>query len=180
MLTFYFQITENDYFESALYQRYTIPAYREQIMMSKYIILVCLLAFGAAWGWLGKDATYYIVFGIAGVLWLACYRQSFVENPIRKNIALMRRAGRDPLYHNITMTFEEERIISTAGEAYLSVPYSSIEKIITGENALYLYKSAIEAYIIPCRAFSGDTEKEAFLQFIKGKTNVDVIPGVTK
>ena len=155
MFTFYFQLTENDYIEYNLYHRYSIPAYREQVIMSKYIILIFLFSFGIAWGLLWKDATYYILFGIASILWLALYRQSFVVNPIQKNIKLMKRVGKVPFDHDITMTFTEEKIESESHDAHMRASYSSIEKIVTGKNALYLYKSAIEAYIVPFRAFSG-------------------------
>jgi len=180
VFTFQFQITDDDYFEYNLYHRYSIPAYREQAIMPKYIILIFLLAFGIAWGLLWKDATYYILFGIASILWLACYKQSFVVNPIRKNKKLMKRVGKVPFDQDITMTFTEEKIESESHDAHMSASYSSIEKIVTGENALYLYKSAIEAYIVPNRVFSGEAEKAVFLQFIQGKTNAEILSGVTK
>jgi hypothetical protein len=50
--------------------------------------------------------------------------------------------------------------------------YALIEKIAVTENAIYIFISAIQAYILPVTTFTDEAEKLKFLDFIELKANV--------
>ncbi len=182
MYTFRYQVTEDDYFQYNLYHCYSISTYRNRLMLQKYLTALLLVICGIMYSSSSFDYPVigYAVFGVFVILWLVFFRQIVIIRQIRKSIEVMRKTGKVPFDKEVTMIFDEEKIRSEADDAQMSAPYSSIEKIVTGENALFLYKWAIEAYVLPYRAFSGEEEKEAFLRFLAQKTNAAVIPGVTK
>ena len=40
---------------------------------------------------------------------------------------------------------------------------------VVGENAIYIYKSALKAYVLPFSCFESKEQYDAFVEFIKTK-----------
>jgi hypothetical protein len=136
-----------------------------------YMVLAFLLGMQT-----GRPIIYCTIFGIASVVWILIYRK-LIERNIRKTMKVMEQSGKMPYGKASTLVYGEDKFTGTTEDMERSLNYSVIEKIVLGKNALYLYESAITAHILPYRAFASDEEKEAFLQFIKGKTNAELIQG---
>ncbi len=177
MYTFQYQLNDGDYFEYNLYHNYTLPKFRKRLVMQRFLIPVLYMVLAFFLGMQADDPVImYAVFGIASVIWILIYRK-LIEWNIRKSIKMMKQSGKTPYDKAITLVFGEDKITETTKDTENSVGYAALEKMVQGENALYLYVNAIGAQILPYRAFASDEEKEAFLQFIKGKTNAELIPG---
>lgn len=177
MYTFQYLVTADEYLEFGLHHNYSIPAHRKRVTMQRYLIpvLYMLLAFV-----LGSSSEYpiiyYITFGIASVLWILLSRKIIITS-IRKNMKAMERSGKPPFGQDNTVVFGEEKVTTTTKDTETSASYSGIEKILLGKSAMYLYINAASAFIVPHRLFASEAEKEAFLQFIRQKTNAEVIQG---
>lgn len=177
MYTFQYLVTGDEFLEFGLHHNYSIPAHRKRVMMQRYLIpaLYMFLAFV-----LGSSSEYpmiyYITFGIASILWVLFSRKIIIST-IRKNMKAMEKSGKPPFGQDSTVIFGEERVTTTTRDSETSATYSGIEKIILGKSALYLYINAASAFIVPHRLFASEEEKEGFLQFIRQKTNAEVIRG---
>lgn len=180
MYTFRFQVDEKDHFESILCHAYTVPKYRKRLMMERFLYPVLFMGIAFLFGLLSEYRfILYIDFGILSVAWIFLFRK-LVQYKIRKNMKVMAQTGKMPYGEEITRTFDEEKMSSMTADTESSRGYSSIEKIVLGENAMYLYIYAASAVILPYRAFAGNEEKEAFLRFIQEKTHAPLVKGVTR
>ena len=69
-----------------------------------------------------------------------------------------------------TLTFTEERIHDENPDLITTCPYHTVERLILCRGAVYVFFSAMQAFILPESAFSGDEERKALLNFLKEKT----------
>ena len=180
MFTFHYQLTEEEYFEYFLHHNYSIPKFRKRLMKEKYLAaaLLVVCAFIAA-PTVDRPLIFYIVLGVGFIGWMAVYRK-LIEWNMRKTVKTIKESGKAPYANDFHASFEEERLLTWTDDTQVSTNYSAFEKIVTGENALYLYVNANSAFILPHRIFASDEEREALMQFLKQKANVEVIAGVTK
>lgn len=180
MYTFHYQLTDEDYIEYNLYHHFTIPAFRSRLMMQRFLIpallMAILLCIGTAYDY---PIINYVIYAAFPVGWIVFFKKLMARN-MRKGIKTIEASGKLPYAKESTAVFDDEKIKFVTSDTEMSISYSAIEKIVIGKNALYLYKNAITAHIMPYRTFASEEEKESFLQFIKQKTNAAVITGVTK
>lgn len=180
MYAFHYQLTEDDYFEYSLCHQYSIPKYRKKLMTQKFLYPALYAAIAIILGSRLENPLFtYVAFGIVAVGWIVFYK-SLIERNIHKSIKIMKESGKMPYADFFNAVFEDEKMITSTNDTEVTTNYSGIEKIMIGENALYLYKNAISAFILPYRIFASEEEKDTFIQFIKQKTNAAVISGVTK
>lgn len=173
-------MTEEEYFEYNLCHRYSMPEYRKKLMMHRFLFpilyMVCVILVGLYFiNYIG----YYLPFISISVVQIVFHRK-LVERDIRKSIKMMKASGKAPFADDYKAVFEEDKVTTSTKDTEISNSYSAFEKIVIGRNALYLYRNAISATILPYRIFASEEEKESFLQFIQQKTNAPVIAGVTK
>lgn len=178
--TFQFQLTDDDYFEFSLCHNYSLPKYRKKLMTQRYLFpslyMICVILIGLRNYYYSG---YYIPLIAISVGWIVFHRK-LIERNIRKSIKTIKESGKAPYADDFKALFEEEKLLTSTKDTVVSTAYLAIEKIVIGKNALYLYKNAISAFILPYRIFVSEEEKEVFLQFIKQKTNAAVLAGVTK
>ena len=64
----------------------------------------------------------------------------------------------------------EEHIHDENPDLITTCPYHTVERLILCRGAVYVFFSAMQAFILPESAFSGDEERQALLNFLKEKT----------
>jgi hypothetical protein len=178
--TYSYLITEDDYFGFCISHIYTTPKYRKMHMKQRFLFPVLFVICAIAIGYKLSDPTIaYIAIGIISICWIAFYRE-FVVRDLHRSINMIKESEKPPYADDSKVVFEEDKMITSTKGAETITDYSAIEKIVSGQNALYLYKDANSAFILPYRIFASEEEKDSFMQFIKQKTNAAVIAGVTK
>ena len=81
----------------------------------------------------------------------------------------MKKKGRLPFGQNVRIQFDSESFHESTEVGETIVKYSFLEKITEGSHGIYVYFSAMQAVIIPHRAFETEQQKSEFLTFINGK-----------
>jgi hypothetical protein len=87
----------------------------------------------------------------------------------KRILRMIDEGSNDSLFGPRTMTLSESGVeeISDMGESRSS--WRSVEKIDETADHIYIYISAVNAYLVPIRAFADRTQKEAFLERLKNK-----------
>jgi len=70
----------------------------------------------------------------------------------------------------LSFKYDDDCIIEKAVKTQTSIQYDAIEKIVCSDQAIYVYFSAIQAFVIPFRTFESDEHKNDFLVFLKEKS----------
>ncbi|WP_246010441.1 YcxB family protein [Bacillus yapensis] len=100
------------------------------------------------------DGSYILsfsIFGIMGILWIIFYPKyhyNFVLRQVRKMIKEGKNEG---LLGDHLMTISEDGIHDANPQGETKVSWSGIQEMKEDERNLYLYNSAVSAYILPKR-----------------------------
>ena len=176
--TFEYALDEDAYAEYSLYSSYSKPEIRRQATAQKYLSVLFYVAIGVYGNFVVRDWLLTVTFLLLAVYVMITYRMSIRKN-IRRSIQRMKNTGKLPFESNEAMHFTDRELVCVAEENTSITKYTAIERIVVGKNALYLYKNAISAYILPKKAIRGVTP-EAFLQWILEKTNASLVAGRTR
>lgn len=110
-----------------------------------------------------------IVMTILTILWIGNSKKILL-NSMRKNIRKMKKVGKLPYNKDLILKFTDDIILEITPNSEYKTKYSVIEKIAVAEDAIYIYFSSVQAFIIPISVFSDENEKKKFLDFIMSKT----------
>jgi hypothetical protein len=172
------QITEEDYFEYSLCHALSIPEIRRRNTTYSYLYSALFFIVGVVGAYFIEEWSFFIVCTIIA-FYLATFIRYRIAKAIRRSIRIIEKTGKLPFETNAIMQFYENELVNKSADNTLVTSYSAIERIIVGKNAMYLYKNAMTAYILPNKAFV-NVQPEEFLRWIRTKTNAKLITGVTK
>lgn len=100
---------------------------------------------------------------------MAFYSKKMLIKSVKKNIRKLEKDGKLPFSKESTITFNDDNIHEKTVQTETRVQYSAIDKIILGDQAIYVYFSSIQAFIFPYRSFESDEQKNEFIAFLNAK-----------
>ena len=83
----------------------------------------------------------------------------------------MKKYGKLPYGKDVTISFGEDSLIEITPETETKVKYTRIENIVGGTFAIYIYISAVQAFVVPVSVFPSIQEQDEFWNFIHDKWN---------
>lgn len=172
MYRFQYTLSEHDYFEFNKYHTFNAPANKKSLLINRFMIPIGLVICGAGIGVLMDEPflTYYffIAFGLIAILWLIFYKR-YIISRIKKNIEQIKKSGKLPYQTEATISFEDDFFCESTDEGELKLKYTAIERVVTAEEAIYIYTNAIQAVILPMTVFADTQNRDDFLRFIEEK-----------
>ena len=113
--------------------------------------------------------------GIIDIIWLLLSDKIYFRY-LKKGITKLKKDGNLPYDKSGELIFDSDGITDISETSVLKTGHSSIEKIIITEKTIYLYTSAVNAYIINSDFFKDENEKSAFVDYITTKApNANII-----
>ena len=91
---------------------------------------------------------------------------------MRVTIKSMQKGGKMPYDSEMRLCFGDDEVLEITKTAESRVKYTSIEKMHMGDTAIYIYISAMQAFIIPISAFESQAQKAEFIAFVRQKTGI--------
>jgi hypothetical protein len=90
------------------------------------------------------------------------------KNKIFKDTEKLYNEGKEGFVpQKCTLSFDESEIHSVSEIGEGKIIWTSVDKIIVNEDYIYIYISAVNAIIIPKRAFSDDRQRNDFIDYIQ-------------
>ena len=174
MYQFNISLNDDDYYEFNKQHMFNLPGGKKHLLIYRLIMPVICVVF-LLLDYMRKD--YYItsiyiiyfkfiVYTVVSVVWF------FVSKPIlqytlRRRIKAIKKRGKMPYNRRAFMRFDNEYFTEITDQSETKTKYSSIEKIIFGKNAVYLYTSVVQAYIVADTVFEKPEQKTEFCEFIR-------------
>jgi len=172
MFQFCYTLNENDYFEFNKYHAFNSPASRKNMIIYRFIVPIIFVACGLIAGTIVDEPVvtyyFYIAFGIVAILWLIFFKPLMAKQ-IKKNIGRIKKSGKLPYQSNVTISFEDDFFVETTENGEARVKYSTIERVIITEKAIYIYINAVQAILLPFTVFSDEQKHDDFIVFIEEK-----------
>lgn len=164
-----YEITKQDYIDFNIYHMIHSMAMKRSLFIQRFVspiiflvlpILLIKITNMPLWYW-------YSVFIISFVLWIVFYPK-FLKKSVERKISKMLEEGKTTgILGNHSFSFTEEGVVDKT--EFSETKYSLIEKVVESETHIFIYVSAVMAYIIPIRIFGNVDEKIIFLNILNNR-----------
>lgn len=155
-------LTEEDYVRFNIFYMAHSKAGKRGVNMARIVFpalaAVILMAFFAAGAEPGLIAVEAVLFAAAAGGWLL-YAPKAVERGIRKQISRMKADGKLPFHQNAEIEFGDVAIVEKNEQEEIRVNYQDIENVYPDSGYLYIFYSAVQAFIVPYRCLGEDRER---------------------
>ena len=181
MFNLHCSMTENDYYNfNLVFQK--LPSNRKNMLRGMIIVPAAWFLVYMLYGFVankGIDLVYStigcIIFLIVSVIWILLYKP-LIRLTLKSNIKKMKKMGRLPYNPESDTMFEDESFTEQGSGYKCEVKYTEIERIVVAENGyICLFTDVQRAHIFKFNCFKDETERKAFIDFIKEKTGKEVI-----
>ena len=171
MYTFEFQLDEKDYVE---FNRTFQISELKRVIKPWHMILFTAVALTSLFLGITGSGSIPIILVIlaclmAALLLIIVFWKYTIIWYIKFNIKHMKKRGKLPFGKNVRTEFDEESFMEISELAESKVAYDNVERILEDSNAIYIFISSIQAFILPHRIFESEQQKADFLAFINGK-----------
>ncbi len=175
MFEFNITLDDNDYLLFNQYHIFNSRSGKKSLIFSRFIVpyicLMVIIIFGIAGSDFELILIEAILMTIISIWWIVFYKKNIIKS-INKRIMKMKKVGKLPYSKESIIKFDDEKIHEITPNTESITKYTLIEKIAVTENAIYIYFSSVQAYILPVSAFSEEMEKLKFLEFINTKAEI--------
>ena len=172
MYKFSYTLNDTDYLEFNIFHANNSAVYKKQLLVLRLLLPLVLAVLLLVYYTYNRDPLELlikgIVYAIGSLLWFFVAK-SLRTSSIKSNIKAMKKSGKLPFGKNTEIQFGEDDIHDISELSESKIKYSVIEKIAMGKNAIYIYFSSIQAFIIPFSVFENEEQKADFLAFINQK-----------
>ena len=169
MFEFAFTLDDNDYYEFNIFHMYYAPMSIAKVKRNRIMWPCIFILMGCVLTYVAYDPVYVYRYGGLSIGWSIFFKP--INNFfMRMKIQGMKKFGK--LSYNqqwITLRFLDDQIIEESRDSGERTGYSQVEHVFQGECAVYIYKSAMSAYIVPNRVFENDDEKNRFIAYVESK-----------
>lgn len=148
-----YHLTEEDYINFNLFHMKNSKTAMKALKVQRFLIPIVYMVVAYVFASV-LDGSYILsfsIFGIMGILWIIFYPKyhyNFVLRQVRKMITEGKNEG---LLGDHLMTISEEGVHDENPKGETKVSWSGIQDLKENEHYLYLYNSAVSAYILPKR-----------------------------
>lgn len=166
-----FEISMDDILEFNLYHHQHSPNSRRAYLVLRFVISILMLLISLSFliqTFVDESSMAYFLFWlILAILWIVLFPRLY-QRSIKKEIAKMYNEGKNKgiiCKHKLSLT--PDMIINTTDFGESKTRWSSIEKIVSTDNHIFIYASAVMAFIVPRRAFSDELKYKEFIRTAK-------------
>ncbi|MDE6970323.1 MAG: YcxB family protein [Eubacterium sp.] len=169
-MKFMIHLTDEDYIRFNIFYSNHSKAGKRAVNLARIafpvLSLAVLTVFFSAGAEFGKIAVNAILLTAVSFLWFF-YVPKIIEKSIRKNINKMKADGKLPFHEHAQIEFQDDKIVEKNDQEEVRVKYTDIEQICPTNEYLYIFYSAVQAFIIPYHCLGAD--KEALLAYVTQK-----------
>lgn len=174
MFKFNFIMNDDDYFKFTMYHMKTAASMKSLFTTFRRQGLVCVILSVAIFALTDGFTIFATALALAALMLLTVStigRNIFLKHLAKKQIKGMKKDGKLPYGKNVSMVFDEEGILSASELNETKVGYEAIERICEaeGDDAIYIFISSLQGFIIPHRIFESEAQRAEFMTFIQGK-----------
>lgn len=165
----HYELNKKDYIDFNMNHFSISPTLKRTIFLQRYIFSIIYLIIPFVLTTVSDIPFGYwaSIFGITYILWVVFYPRYFMKTVQRNIEKLMNEGHTKSMLGEHSLTLTDEGVIEKNNSGETKTNWSSIEKIVQTDEHLYIYIDSIKAYIVPIKAFKGESEKQYFLNEIR-------------
>ena len=171
-MLYYFEckIKDKEYYEFSRFHLLKTPEGKGSVFLARLILPALLVLLFLLPDFMRyenfADMRIYIFFCImVSIAWFFVVKPLLLLS-IKINMNLMKKSGKQ-YREDLSIQFYDDYFIVPTGSNDSKIKYANVKRIIVGDSAIYIYVTALQAYIIPFSVFESNKLKSLFLTFIK-------------
>lgn len=160
-----YSLTEEDYINFNLFHMKNSKTAMNALKVQRLLIPIVYMAVAYVFARV-LDGSYILsfsIFGVMGVLWIIFYPKYHYNFVLRQVKKMIKEGKNEGLLGEHLMTISEEGVHDANPQGETKVSWSGIQDMKEDEYNLYLYNSAVSAYILPKRELSDIEELRTVL-----------------
>jgi len=159
-----YELTEQDYLDFNIYHSKHSPTIKKSILLQRALgpVVFLIAPFLAIritniplWYWLA-------IFFISSIIWFVFYPKYFNWELSRRVSKLLNEGKNLDMVGSRSINLTQDGLIESTPHSESKVGWDMVEMINETEDYIYIYISAVSAYIVPIRVFKDAKEKETF------------------
>jgi membrane protein implicated in regulation of membrane protease activity len=168
-----FDLTKEDYINFNINHLSISDVTKKRLFISRYIISLIFLIVPFILAKVTDISFWYwmITFSIVFIYYVTSYNKK-LKKRVNKHInKLLGEENNKALIGKKILRISENGIEQISDVNTSTTKWEAIGKIIEYQEYIYIYNSAVSAYIIPTRVFKNDSEETGFVKLIKSYKN---------
>lgn len=175
MYEYKIKLDEKDYIEFNDYHLSNSVAGKKAVNLIRILVPLLFLCAISIFLIANADGELIITLAITAVvvsILMVFFSKKILIISMSKSIKRLKKDGKLPFNGEVIITFDEDGIHEKTLNSESKINYTLVEKIGQNKQAIYIYMSAVQAYIIPLSCFESDVKKIEFLEFLDKKCNI--------
>ena len=161
-----YNLTEEDYLNFNLYHAKNSKTVAKSLLIQRFLSPIIFLIAAFIFSWIDDVSLVgsLITFSIIGILWIVYYPKYFYRLIIRNSKKMFKEGKNDGLLGEHCMMLSDEGIVDANPNGETKVKWAGIKRFEEDDKYLYIYNSAVSAYIIPKRALTNVVDVQSYVK----------------
>lgn len=166
-----YTLSQDDYINFNIYHGKNSKSIKRNLNLQRFAtpLLFFVFAFIAnlksdipLWYWL-------VIFSVIYVIWTIFYPKYYFYT-VKKGVSKMINEGKnEDLIGNKTLKLRDDHILSISDNSESKVKWNTVERYVETDRYIFIYISAVSAYIIPKEDFDSEEKKDKFITILNKK-----------
>jgi len=171
-----YQLTKQDYIDFNIFHMSYSNTIRQALFIQRYIISIVFLIAPFIVAKVTDIPLWYwaIAFIVIYLLWIIFYPKYFRWSAARRISRMIDEGKNADMLGNQSLTLTEDAIVNISNFSESKTNWHTVENVVETKEHIFIYISAVMAYIIPIRIFESVNQKNEFsctLNYFTDKNN---------
>ena len=167
------QLNEDDYLAFNHFHSFESTHGKKLVQKSRNLFIIAMVVLAALFllviGLTKFSLIYATLLLLFTVLYAVFFKRILTRN-LKVQIERLKKTGKLPFDPASTLEFSEDRMVEITASSRTEQNYSIIERVcIVNDRYILLYKSSVNAYILPIQQIREQVNQEDFIAFLSGK-----------
>lgn len=164
-----FELTKQDYIDFNLFHLDHSKTGRKTLFIQRYIVSLIFILAPFVLRWITEiPFSYWMVVCLAAyILWVINYPKSLKKSVVKRIDKMLSEGKNTSLIGDNDIVINEGCITRITKQSESKSAWDTIESVQQNQKNIYIYNSALSAYIIPKRAFENKEDEASFINQVK-------------
>lgn len=165
-------INDDDYLKFNIFYAYQSKGGKRSIRITQLVLPIFSVVFLSIFLLFSSDYAFIlteaVLLSALSVFWFF-HAPKLLEKNVRKQLERLKKSGKLPYHPSSEIEFQDFRMVERYDQGEFRLDYADIENIYFENDSIYVFYTALQAFIIPYRCLGGDKDRVIALLMEKSR-----------
>ena len=166
-------LSDEDYLQFNYFQQFQTKQGKKLILILRLLVTI-IIALTTISGIFAYDWPFYLIFIALLAVFCAVYHLFLLKRTLKtilkKHIMKLKNSGKLPYDSVSRLEFHKDKIVEITDSSRIEKNYVAVERVcVVDDQYIYVYTSAVSAYILPISQLKEQVNQAEFLDFLSQK-----------